>query len=440
MRGQGHSLLSRAYPTIFRVLLAAVMLAAASFIAGPSQTAVRADGPNRAGLVVQFGDGSVWTACISFPEQELTSLELLRRSGLRVLIEDAGVYGGAVCKIQGDGCDFPMQSCFCQCEGAECTYWAYYHLGPDGTWQYSTVGSSTYRVRNGSVEGWAWGPGDYGFTGARPPAVTFDQVCPPPATMTPTPTPQPSPTPTFTPAPSATSTAAPAHIEFWADRTEIAAGQCLNLGWRVAGVQAVFLDSQGVIGEEVRQVCPTQDTTYTLRAITSQGEEVRQIRVHVVPATPTATLILPPAALATQPSTPAVPTLAPTRLPTSLLPTATPASPLATHTPMALAMSQPEALPPSPTFTPLPATDTPAATVVAFLPPAPTPKVWARAEAPDNVRTHLPAAATPEPYAAPAGDVGQDPPPRLLFDYSLFFFCAALMAALTTWAARRHMR
>lgn len=382
-----------------------------------------ANGPNRAGLVVRFGNGSVWSGCITFSEPQITGLELLRRSGLSLITEEGGVYGGAVCKIGSDGCDFPYTSCFCQCEGADCLYWAYYHL-QNGTWQYSNVGAGNYWVRPGDVEGWAWGSGTYGVNGALPPAVTFDQVCPPPATNTPTPLPTATwtPTPLSTPTPTRTSTptAGPASIEFWADRTEIPAGQCLQLGWRVRNVQAVYLNDQGVIGEEVRQVCPTSDTTYVLRVVTLEGEEYRRIDVHVLPATATPSATATPAnGVSRPPATPAVtaavPALTLTHTPAPY--THTPAL-TATHTPAALAM----AVPPSPTAPPQPAAAVPQPT----LPPPNTPKVWARAgEAPAPQGAVTPP-ASPEETAAPHWG-----------EYGVFAGVASLLAALAAWAIRR---
>lgn len=74
----------------------------------------------------------------------------------------------------------------------------------------------------------------------------------------------PPPTATYTPE----ATAAPqVIIEFWADRTEITIGECVNLHWRVQGIKAVYFNGEGVVGEGTRQVCPTSDTTYNLRVV-----------------------------------------------------------------------------------------------------------------------------------------------------------------------------
>lgn len=137
----------------------------------------QADEPHRAGLVVRFDDGQVYTACLAFSEDSLTGLQVLERSGLTV---HRGFGGGAVCRIEDLGCE--GDNCFCQCTGTDCRYWAYFRLGPDGTWKYSQVGAVDAVVRDGDVEGWSWGPG----AKAPPPVISFEDVCPP-ATATPLP-------------------------------------------------------------------------------------------------------------------------------------------------------------------------------------------------------------------------------------------------------------
>lgn len=120
----------------------------------------------RAALLVQFGDGSYVTRCISFDEEAISGLELLMRSGLPIV-----TWGGAVCRIDQEGCDYPARACFCQCQGASCQYWSYWHWRND-RWVYSQVGAADHLVRDGDVEAWLWG------TAQVPPvAVSFAKVC-----------------------------------------------------------------------------------------------------------------------------------------------------------------------------------------------------------------------------------------------------------------------
>ncbi|HEY4690735.1 MAG TPA: hypothetical protein VIK33_15575 [Anaerolineae bacterium] len=163
------------------------------------------NGENRAGLVVRYGDGRVTTYCARFSEPSITGLDLLTRSGLKPVAEVGGL-GSAVCSISGQGCAYPSQPCFCQCQGASCAYWNYFHL-IDGAWQYSPLGSAGYTITNGAVDGWSWGDK------VAPPVYTIEQICAaPPAAPTDQPTiqptiqltPQPTSEPTVQPTPQPT--------------------------------------------------------------------------------------------------------------------------------------------------------------------------------------------------------------------------------------------
>ena len=124
---------------------------------------------SRAGLIVQRGDGSVATYCVRFGEPSITGLELLNRAGVSVVAEVSGL-GSAVCAIGGEGCAYPAQPCFCQCQGATCAYWNYLHL-IDGAWRYSPIGAAGYTISDGAVDGWAWGDK------TTPPLYTIDHIC-----------------------------------------------------------------------------------------------------------------------------------------------------------------------------------------------------------------------------------------------------------------------
>jgi len=132
---------------------------------GPSDT-----GLHQAGLVVQFSNGNYITRCVGFPGDEISGAELLRRSGLRVIMGTSEDNGAAICKIEEDGCDYPDEPCFCQClGGGQCLYWAYYLWSVDG-WRGSGIGASARELGDGDVDGWVWGrPGP-------PPTISWDEV------------------------------------------------------------------------------------------------------------------------------------------------------------------------------------------------------------------------------------------------------------------------
>jgi hypothetical protein len=165
------------------------------------------DPPNRAGVVILHGDGRVVTACVSFGEPQITGLELLSRANLAFVAQSGGG-GSAVCKLDGEGCDYPTEDCFCKCKGAECVYWAYQHLR-GGQWSYAQIGAGAATIRPGDVDGWAWGAGTV-QAGAQPPAISLDQICAAPAAEPPT-LPAPIIVPPTEPAPEASApTVAPA--------------------------------------------------------------------------------------------------------------------------------------------------------------------------------------------------------------------------------------
>jgi hypothetical protein len=172
---------------------------------GSSEASFAQAGTNRAGVVVQFPGGDTRTYCVEFEGESSTGLELLLRTGLDVKVEVQGL-GAMICSIGATGCDYPAQTCVCQSYGPDGVYWAYHHL-QDDKWRTSITGASTYKVKAGSVEGWAWG------SGGPPPVYTFEQICqvavPPTNTPEPPAPPTDTPEPTNTPAPVPTNTLLP---------------------------------------------------------------------------------------------------------------------------------------------------------------------------------------------------------------------------------------
>ncbi|MEO8084144.1 MAG: hypothetical protein ABI780_10000, partial [Ardenticatenales bacterium] len=126
--------------------------------------------------VIQLAGGDVRTVCVAFAEPSISGEALLRRSGLAIAA-DVGMLGTTICRIDDSGCDYPRETCLCRCRslGAGCTYWAYHTLDGD-RWTYSILGAAARVVRDGDVDGWAWGAGSV-VAGAVPPVRTFDQIC-----------------------------------------------------------------------------------------------------------------------------------------------------------------------------------------------------------------------------------------------------------------------
>jgi hypothetical protein len=217
MRHKLQPVLLLRYARSFRVCMIIIVLLLLSL--GPIYPVPIAaqDETPRAGLVVQFSEDSLQTACVELgPDGEATGEEVLRAAGFDTVIDyTSGFGGGTVCKVSDQGCDFPAEACFCQCTmrpGDPCVYWTYFRL-VDGQWRYSNLGITNTTLRPGEVEAWVWGPGGTS-AGAAPPVITFDEICGVSSGPAVAPSATPSPPPTGTPAdavvPAATGPAASA--------------------------------------------------------------------------------------------------------------------------------------------------------------------------------------------------------------------------------------
>jgi hypothetical protein len=149
-------------------LVAAVVLATGVLLQ-PGHDAV-GESKNRAGLVVRYGDGRVEEMCVFFDEPTISGLELLERSGVTFVAERSSL-GSAICKIDGQGCDYPSEDCFCEYPN----FWGYWARDEgDAVWNFSDTGASDREIESGSMDGWSWGP-----NGApAPPLARFEDVCP----------------------------------------------------------------------------------------------------------------------------------------------------------------------------------------------------------------------------------------------------------------------
>ena len=261
-----------------------------------------AQGGQKVGLVVRFGNGSVFTDCIDYTGPGMTGEDVLDGSGLLIVKDSSYGLGAAICKIRNDGCDYPNpDSCFCECTGdPPCLYWAYYHLDQqEGQWVYSGMGASWHSVQPGDVEGWAWGNGEVGGSDVEPPLATFEELCAPP-TATPTRTPRPS----------------PPVVEFTADPQDIVAGGCSTLRWMVDNGEVVALDGEGVRPDDARYVCPPETHTFELLVLNAAGEFDYEVTISVRQPTatpyPAATHASPPTPTSRATSPPPPPTETPT--------------------------------------------------------------------------------------------------------------------------------
>jgi mannosyltransferase len=77
----------------------------------------------------------------------------------------------------------------------------------------------------------------------------------------------------------------PESIRFWAEPEILAPGDCAWLRWQVDNVREVYLDGEGVVGHDQRQVCPSATTSYQLKVVRLDGTETVQT-VEVRASTP----------------------------------------------------------------------------------------------------------------------------------------------------------
>lgn len=404
-------------------LLLALWLAAGA-AAAPAAQAV----PYRAALVVRYSDDQVRKSCVSFTEPEISGEELLLRSGLVVLLDYNAGLGGAVCSINGQGCGYPAEDCFCQCLGSQCEYWAYYHW-ENGGWQYSSIGASQYMVTDGAVEGWSWGLGNF-VTGVEPPAVAFEDICLAEPSVT--------PTATATATPPAAAPPAPPQMTFEATATRLAPGSCAVLSWLTWDAERVTLDGAEVMAQDRREVCPLATQHYVLTARNASGSTVREITIQVAGPTPWSDATVSAAAATATPG----PILTAPLAQDTLAPS--PRAPIGLETPLGFdgarvvevtvtAAPPPPALslPPLPTETPRPRRP-----LGADGRPTPTPLLaaWAPAAGSGEAK---PVSADPRPAGAGAEADGRAFSWALLPGYASYLVMAALLAAVGAWVLRR---
>ena len=162
--------------TVVLLAVAATLLAGCAPVSPPP-----ASPAGRVALIVVGADGSTRQTCVTLEGGEATGRELLEGAGLPVLLDDRNAMGALVCSIDGLGCGYPAEPCFCRCEQlGSCTYWAYFTRTPPGEWAYSSQGVSAQPVHPGEVHAWIWL--DASKTGTEAvgllPEIEFDQVCP----------------------------------------------------------------------------------------------------------------------------------------------------------------------------------------------------------------------------------------------------------------------
>ena len=94
-----------------------------------------------------------------------------------------------------------------------------------------------------------------------------------------------TPTATLTPTMVSAATPIPTRADlssiFWADKPVLQSGECTSLHWQIDNVISVFFNGEPTTGNNGREVCPSQTTTYTLRVTSSAGTQDYTVTVQV---------------------------------------------------------------------------------------------------------------------------------------------------------------
>ncbi len=121
-----------------------------------------------AALLVIFGPDDYHSECVALPG-DMTALELLEASALEITVEPSAS-GDGVCSIDGVGCLYPDEACFCRCSAEDCALWTAWYRDGD-RWEVSTAIDERI-VLHGGVDAWVWSDGLQ-----EPPAVSFADIC-----------------------------------------------------------------------------------------------------------------------------------------------------------------------------------------------------------------------------------------------------------------------
>lgn len=145
----------------------------------------------KVGVVVDDGT-RVLTRCVSF-SGPTTPLQILRNSGLNIVVHEDPSWGIALCKIGSVGC--PSDNCF-NCNPPY--YWAFSRM-ENGVWVHATAGVACYNdppstglwgkcpdepnnsspiIYDGAIIGFKWVDWN-AWPAPQPPLYSFEEICPP---------------------------------------------------------------------------------------------------------------------------------------------------------------------------------------------------------------------------------------------------------------------
>jgi hypothetical protein len=157
-----------------------LLIVVAILVSGCVSSEPNGDG-GRAAIVIQHADGNTSDACVTFEGDEIDGEELLNLSRIPYVADFGNSMGSILCSIEGKGCDFPGEKCFCQCsQPGSCAYWAYFVKNEDGDWVYAPIGARLRKVVDGDLDAWVWiETGGFGQVqgSSKVPDVNFAEIC-----------------------------------------------------------------------------------------------------------------------------------------------------------------------------------------------------------------------------------------------------------------------
>ena len=136
----------------------------------------------RVGVLVNFPDGTIKTACVE-PADNENGYDVMQKTGSSLLWAGPSTYGHSLCRIDGVGDD--VSGDYCAYSGK---YWGFFIADHDA-WAYMPVGwdagescwngdqnsyDGHYCAKDGDVLGYR-----YGEFGVYPTYKSFDEICPP---------------------------------------------------------------------------------------------------------------------------------------------------------------------------------------------------------------------------------------------------------------------
>jgi hypothetical protein len=140
-------------PAVLVAAAVALTVAALASLApgSPLVSSCAGAGSGHAAVVVQHGDGSVVTRCVSFGTGTITGEQLLDASGVAWFGQTFGGYGVAVCALDAEPAHYAS------CPGQD-SYWAIFVSRGGGAWQLSSIGISSLTLGDGDAEGFRYVP------------------------------------------------------------------------------------------------------------------------------------------------------------------------------------------------------------------------------------------------------------------------------------------